>query len=388
MRIAYFTDTYLPQRDGVVTTILESRRALEREGHEVYIFAAGSRREKKMNADPRVFYHASAPFRPYPEYRVALFPFFAERTVKRLDIDLVHTHGMASMGLAALATSARLHLPLVGTFHTMVPDATHYLTKSKTIGRLGKRLMWRYLRWYYNRCDHVIAPSRWVAKILAEKGIGNVHVVHPGIDTVKFSLRARGAAAKAFRKKHGLESGPVVLHVGRVALEKNIETLIKSAIYVLEEIPDCKFVIAGKGPAEKHYRALVKAEGVGNAFRFAGFVPDEELPAAYGTADVLAFPSTFETLGLVALEAMACGTPVACADHEPLKEIVEEGKNGAVFSPHDPEACAAAIVRVYNRRGRMGSAARTTALKHEMRKSTAKLMEVYQKARYQFGRRE
>ena len=387
MRIAYFTDTYLPQHDGVVTTILNSRRELERGGHEVYVFAAGSRQDKRQNADPRAFYHASAPFKPYPAYRIALFPFFAERTVKRLKIDLVHTHGMASMGLAALATSARLHLPLVGTFHTMVPDATHYITKSKAIGRLGKRLMWRYLKWYYNRCDHVIAPSRWVAKILAEKGIGNVHVVHPGVDATRFSLRAR-LGGKAFRKEHRIGSGPFVLHIGRVALEKNIETFIKSAIYVLEELPECKFMIAGRGPAEKHYRALVKAEGVGHAFRFAGFLPDDELPHAYGAADVLAFPSTFETLGLVALEAMACGTPVACADHEPLNEVVEEGKKGAIFSPHDPEACAAAIVRVYKRRGRMGSAARSTALKYEMRKSTAKLIDVYEKALYQFGRRE
>lgn len=387
MRIAYFTDTYLPQRDGVVTTILNSRRELEREGHEVYIFAAGSRREKKLNADSHVFYHASAPFRPYPAYRIALFPFLAERTVKRLRVGLVHTHGMASMGLAALATSVRLKLPLVGTFHTMIPDATHYITKSATFGRIGKGLLWRYLRWYYNKCDQVIAPSKWVAKILAERGIENVHVVHPGVDTKKFSMQAR-AKGKAFRKRHRLGSGPVVLHVGRVALEKNIETLIRSAIYVLEEIPDCKFVIVGKGPAEKTYRALVKKEGVEDAFRFTGFVPDEELPQAYGAADVLAFPSTFETLGLVALEAMACGTPVACADHEPLREIVEEGKNGAIFNARDPEACAAAIVRVYKRRRRLGAAARKTAMKNDVQKSTAKLVEVYEKALYRFGRRE
>ncbi|VVC04083.1 D-inositol-3-phosphate glycosyltransferase [Candidatus Burarchaeum australiense] len=379
MRLAYFTDSYLPQRDGVVTTILNSRRELEEEGHEVYIFAAGSGKEKKQNRDAHVFYHASAPFRPYPDYRVALFPFLSERTVRRLKIDIIHTHGMASMGLAALATSVRLHLPLVGTFHTMVPDATHYISKSQTVGRIGKNLAWRYLKWYYGKCDSVIAPSRWVAKILEEKGIGNVHVVHPGIDVEKFSPRVSG---REFRKKHRLGDAPVVLHVGRVAFEKNLEVLIKSAIFVLEEMPDCKFVIAGRGPAEKAYKEMVRKEGMERAFVFTGFVPDEELPQVYAAADVMAFPSTFETLGIVALEAMACGVPVACADHEPLKEMVEEGRNGAIFDPEQPEECADAIVRVYKRRRRLASAARKTAQKYDLRKCADNLMDVYRGTLY------
>ena len=102
MRIAFFTDSYLPQWDGVVSTILGFRKELEREGHEVYIFAAGSRKDKEENKDPHVYYHASTPFKPYPEYRVALFPYLSERRVRKLGIDVIHTHGMATMGLAAL----------------------------------------------------------------------------------------------------------------------------------------------------------------------------------------------------------------------------------------------------------------------------------------------
>ena len=128
MRIAFFTDTYLPNKDGVVSSIVSTRLALEAMGHEVYIFASGSRKDKKENKDPRVHYFASTAFRPYPDYKIALFPFLASGKLRRYGIDVIHTHGIATMGLASLQASVRNGLPVIGTFHTMLPDATHYLS--------------------------------------------------------------------------------------------------------------------------------------------------------------------------------------------------------------------------------------------------------------------
>lgn len=102
MKIAYYTETYLPNKDGVVTSILIFKKALEDMGHEVYIFAAGDRKAKRENRDKRVFYYTSTPFRPYPMYRIALFPFTSQNKVRKLGIDLIHSHGMATMGLAAV----------------------------------------------------------------------------------------------------------------------------------------------------------------------------------------------------------------------------------------------------------------------------------------------
>ena len=376
MRIAFFTDAYLPQRDGVVSTIVNFRKELERKGHEVFIFAAGSRKDKRENRDAHVFYHTAIPFRPYPDYKIVLFPVRSVSKVGRLKVDLVHTHSMAGMGLAAYATAKAFGLPLVGTFHTLVPEAAHYLSRHDAVKDVGKRLLWDYLRLYYNRCGIVTVPSRWIGGLIASKGICNVVVVPPGICAERFE-KGNG---KAFREKFVLGKAPVIMYVGRVAEEKNLETLIKAAIYVLEEIPRAKFVVVGKGPAEKKYVEMARKEGVGRAFVFTGFVSDEELPDAYHACDVLAFPSTFETLGIVALEAMACGKPVAAADHGPLREVVKEGSNGALFDPKNAEQCAGAIVQVYKARRRFAPACRRTALEYSVEKSVGKLTQVYRNA--------
>jgi 1,2-diacylglycerol 3-alpha-glucosyltransferase len=376
MRIAFFTDSYLPQRDGVVSTIVNFRKELEKEGHEVFIFAAGSRKDKRENRDAHVFYHTAIPFRPYPDYKVVLFPVRSLAKVRSLKVDMIHTHSMAGMGVAAYASAKALGKPLVGTFHTLLPEATHYISRHSMVRRIGKRLLWNYLRLYYNRCGTVMVPSKWIGELIASKGIRNSVVVPPGIYPERF---ARGNG-NAFREKHGLGKAPVIMYVGRVAEEKNLETLIKSAIFVLEEMPKAKFVIVGKGPAQKNYAELARRQGIGRSFVFTGFVKDEELPDAYHACDVLAFPSTFETLGMVALEAMACGKPVAAADYGPLREVVRENVNGGLFNARSAEQCAEAIVRVYKARRRFAPACRKTAAEYAAGKSVRKLVQVYEKA--------
>jgi len=376
MRIAFFTDSYLPQRDGVVSTIVNFRKELEKEGHEVFIFAAGSRKDKRENKDAHVFYHTAIPFKPYPDYKVALFPVSSISKVRQLKVDIIHTHSMASMGVAAYAAAKALGKPLVGTFHTLVPQATHYISRHRMVRKISGHLLWNYLKLYYNRCCTVMAPSKWIGGLIASKGIRNVVVVPPGIYAEKF---AKGNG-EAFRERFGLGNAPVIMYVGRVAEEKNLETLIKSAIFVLEEMPKAKFVIVGKGPAQKKYAELARREGIGRSFVFTGFVKDEELADAYHACDVLAFPSTFETLGMVALEAMACGKPVASADHGPLREVVREGVNGALFNPKSPDQCAEAIARVYKARRRFAPACRKTAAEYSAGKSARKLVQVYERA--------
>ena len=375
MKLAFFTETYLPNKDGVVTSILSSKKELERKGHEVFIFCAGSRKAKRENKDPRAFYYFSAPFAPYPDYRIALFPFFSEKKVKRLGVKLVHSHGMATMGLEALRVSRSLKLPCVGSFHTLIPEATHYVASASAVKKITKRIAWKYLKWYYNKCDLVITPSRIVKEMLEEHKVKNVQVVPNGVDVKRFHPRLNGSA---IRKKYSLGKSPVVLHVGRLVLEKNLDVLIDAALLILEEQPDCRFLIVGSGPAEKHYKEAVKRNGVSHAFTFTGFVPDEVLPSVYAAADVFAFPSKFETQGLVGLEAMACGKPVAGARYLAVKEIVDDGKNGFLFNPDDSEDCAEAILNTLEQRRNLSANARKTAEKYSIPKCTAKLLKAYE----------
>lgn len=374
MKLAYFTDTYLPNKDGVVTSIVNFRRELEKRGHEVYIFSSGSRQAKKENRDSHVFYHSSATFRPYPQYKVALFPFLSSPKVKSLGIDIVHSHGLATMGLAAYAASRSLKLPSVATFHTLVPEAMHYISNVQVVKRMASGAAWKYLKWYYGLFDETTAPSRYTAALLAEHKI-NSRVLPNGIDTKRFRL---GISAAAFKKHHGLEGKTVFMHVGRLAREKNLSLLIDSALMVKEEIPDAAFVFVGAGPAAELYKKEAREKGVAKLFHFTGFVPDALLPAAYSACDVFAFPSEFETQGLVALEAMACGKPLACAAKSAASELVGEGKTGFIFN-QDASDCADKLVLCAQHSKKMANAARKKASEYSVEKCTGKLLALYKK---------
>jgi 1,2-diacylglycerol 3-alpha-glucosyltransferase len=377
MRIAYFTETYLPNKDGVVTSILTFKKALEGMGHEIFIFAAGDRKTKKENKDPKVFYYSSTPFKPYPMYRIALFPFTSQSKVKKLGVELVHSHGMATMGLAAVEAAKFNKLPLVATFHTMIPSATHYVSKAKVVKELAEKFAWRYLVWYYKKCDAVVAPSVVIKEMLEERGLTGVHVIPTGVDIRKFNPENDG---RVMRKEWGMERNKIILNVGRLVLEKNLDTLIKSSLLVLEEFSDARFVIVGEGPATNYYKKLVSKTGVGKWFKFINeVVPEEKMPLVYAAADVFAIPSKFETQGIVVQEAMASGKPVVGADYLALREIIRDGYNGYKFNPDDPEECAEKIIKALKKEKELGANARKSAESFSVENCARKMAELYGK---------
>jgi 1,2-diacylglycerol 3-alpha-glucosyltransferase len=375
MKIAFFTDTYLPNTDGVVVSIVNFKRELEKEGHEVYVFASGSQKAKKENGDGKVFYYDSATFTPYPQYKVALFPFFSFQKVQSLGIDVVHSHGLATMGLAAAQSARSLRLPSVETFHTLVTEATHYISRQEVVKKTTSRMIWEYLKWYLPLFDSVTCPSNYIGKMLESHGVKS-EVLPNGIDTSRF---VPGSDGNAFRQEYKIDDKKqVVLYLGRVAFEKNLELLINSAPLALREDSSSLFVVAGTGPALEHYRHLVKKKGLSDSFVFTGFVPDALLPSAYSAASVFAFPSKFETQGLVALEAMASGVPVVACKQSAASDFVEPGKNGWLFND-TPEDCASAIVKCAERKQDMSAAARATAEQYSVEKCTGRLLRVYEK---------
>lgn len=376
MKIAFYTETYLPNKDGVVTSILTFRKSLENMGHEVYIFCAGDRKAKRENKDPRVFYHISAPFQPYPTYKIALFPFLSYTKIKDLGVDVVHSHGMASMGIAALEAAKTQKKPLVGTFHTLIPEATHYLSKRPIIKKTAEKFAWRYLKWYYNNCDATIAPSVVIKEMLEEHGVENVKVIPTGIDIQRFNTNVSG---EALRKRLDLGSKKIVLTLGRLVLEKNLDVLINSALLILEEVPECKFLVVGEGPAANYYKKLIRKNGLEKWFLFINaIVPYDEVPSLYAASDLFVIPSKFETQGLVVLEAMACGKPVVGADYLALKEIIRDNYNGAKFSPDSPEDCAEKIIMTLKNKDKFKENARKTAEAFSTEKCANKLVKLYE----------
>ena len=377
MKIAYYTETYLPNKDGVVTSILTFKKALEDMGHEIYIFAAGDRKAKRENKDPRVFYYTSTPFKPYPMYRIALFPFLSQNKVKKLGINLIHSHGMATMGLAAVEAAKTNKLPLVSTFHTLIPSASHYISKAHVVREIVEKFAWRYLEWYYKKCDAVITPSVVIKEMLEERGLTGISVIPTGTDIRRFNPDNDGGV---MRKEWGMEKNKVILNVGRLVLEKNLDVLIKSSLIVLEEFSDARFVIVGEGPATNYYKKLVSKAGVGKWFYFVNeIVSPDKMPLVYAAADVFAIPSKFETQGIVVQEAMASGKPVVGADYLALKEIIREGYNGYKFNPDDPEECAEKIIKALKKSKEMRENARKSAEEFSIENCAMRMVKLYEK---------
>lgn len=379
MRIGFFTDTFLPNVDGVVTSIQNARFFLSRHGHRVYVFSAGSQSDAAQNADANVFFFRSIAFPPYPMYKLALFPYIgAVSKAREKKLDVVHCHAITSMGLAARRVAGQLGVPLVGTFHTMISDATQYVSKNQWVKSRASKVVWRGISLFYKPFDVVTAPSRVTAELLAKHGVSNVSVVPNGVDTQRFSP---DLDASVVRKLLGLDDDEsLVLVAGRLGFEKNVDVVVQAAARVLKK-KKARFVVTGEGPAKASLLALAKKMGVRDAFEFEGFVNAKALPYYYAAADVLVSASAFETQGLSILEAMAAGCPVVGADALAIPEAVEDGKNGFLFEPFNAADCADRVLDVLDADSRQknnwSNAARKKAEMYSLEKTGKKLLDVY-----------
>ena len=374
-RIYFYTDTFLPAVDGVVTSMLNFKKELERRGHEVYIVTPGSRETKELAVvHDHIIMVPGVKFRRYPQYRLTVAPFLAAMKADLNDADIIHLQTPFFMGMYGLLLAKMYKTPLVGSFHTLFTNRNvikEYASTSRLTHKILTKYAWPYARFFYNKCDSVIAPSGSVKELLDKRGIGNVSVVPNGVDTSRFNPRLKG---KDLRERFmGSDDEHMVLYLGRLSAEKNIETLIGAA-RMLKGKP-IRFVIAGTGPAHRKYEAMVRRYGL-KRVTFTGFVPDAELPKYYAAADLFCMPSTFETQGIVALEAMACNRPVVGADYMALSELIRNGVNGEKFAPKDGRSCARKIEKVINNIDSYKGMT-VTADAYSVRRTTERLLQVY-----------
>lgn len=339
------TDTYHPQVNGVVSSIDTIAEEIGKK-HEVHIFAPT--KVKHIHS------FRSLTFYIRPDYKIAFFrPKIVAKIFRKEDIDIVHVHTPFALGAAGIKAARELTLPAVGTFHTLIPEYTHYV--SETLGPLLSRLTWKYVTMFYNRCNVVTTPSNPMRERLVERGLKNVYVIPNSLDVDLFR------PGKRPRNKD-----PCILFVGRLGKEKKIEVLIEAAPKILKEYPRARFRIIGTGIHEARYKKLVEKKRLTDSFVFERYLDLSDLIDAYGACDVFAMPSETETQGLVALEAMACGRPVVGADALGLKDVITHGVDGYLFRPGSSDELANYVLELLadERRWRkMGRKAREKAEK-------------------------
>ncbi|TCP10914.1 hypothetical protein EV683_11734 [Crenobacter luteus] len=270
MRILIVTDAWHPQVNGVVRTLTETARELVAFGHEVEMLT------------PQDF--ATLPCPTYPDIRLSLFP--GRRVAERIESFAPHAIHIATegpLGMAARGYCMKKKLPFTTAYHTRFPEYVHARVK------LPVKVSYAWLRRFHNAGRAVMAPTRSICDELTARGFRNVALWSRGVDTGLFTPGERDRLTSA---------PPRFVYIGRVAVEKNIEAFLKL------DLPGSKWVV-GDGPLlprlKKDYPDV----------HFAGVFPQAELARFYRAADVFVFPSLTDTFGLVLLEAMACGTPVA-----------------------------------------------------------------------------
>jgi hypothetical protein len=301
MKIALVTDAWEPQVNGVVRTLKNTTRELQILGHKVETIT------------PLEF--RTLPCPTYPDIRLSLLPGGkVTHRLDELDPDAIHIATEGPLGLAARRYAITRDIPFTTAYHTRFPEYIH--------ARTGMPLPWSYafLRWFHGPSKAVMAPTIVVQKDLQAHGFANVVLWSRGVDLRIFKPR------KCDRLK---TSPPIFLYVGRVAVEKNIEA------FLALDLPGSKWV-AGEGPALASIRA--RYPGVS----FLGVLSQRELSEVYASADVFVFPSKTDTFGLVLLEAMACGLPVAAYPVTGPLDVLGNSKAG-VMHEDLRTACLAAL---------------------------------------------
>lgn len=375
LRIAFYTDSFLPAHDGVVSSILNFRKELMKRGHEVHVFAAGNSKTRSAVAEmENIHIIRGITFPKYKQYNVGLAPFLTQLSLNEINPDIIHAHTPFFMGAWGLTLGRVNKIPVVSTFHTMFTDKfvlQEYF--SKRAAPYIQKYSWKYARIFYNRCNAVMAPSDTIKALLEKEGIRNTVTVPNGVDTQRFNTSIKAGALRSRLKKGRNEK--LVLYLGRMSREKRVDTLLKAA--KLLENEEIRFVIAGTGPSFNSYKETAERMKLDNV-DFLGFVSDRILPKYYAACDVFCIPSTFETQGVVCLEAMACGKPVVGADKLALAEIIRNGRNGEKFRSLDGRDCARKIKKALNNVSSYKET-RKTAMRYSQERTTDELLKVYNK---------
>ena len=358
MKVLITTDWYKPAINGVVTSVCNLREELQQRGHEVKILTL-SRTARSYEEEGVIYMGSVNAGYIYPGARLRVSPgrelyrgiiewnpdivhsqcefstFFMAKKVSpgrelyrgiiEWNPDIVHSQCEFSTFFMAKKIAEECKIPLVHTYHTVYEDYTHYFSPYKKWGRDMVQFLTRQIS---EKVDSMIAPSTKIETLLKDYGIHcPVSVIPSGIDLSKYDAQTRTDSRERIRRKYKMDrKTTVLLYVGRLAKEKNVEELLEYQQKVQES--GTILMIVGGGPYLETLRKKAAELGVTGSVIFTGMVSPAEVASYYPAGDLFVSASTSETQGLTYAEALAAGLPLLCRRDQCLRAVVEEGKNG------------------------------------------------------------
>ncbi|GJR66920.1 sulfoquinovosyl transferase SQD2-like protein [Tanacetum coccineum] len=325
---------------------------------------------------------------PFPWYQqvplsLALSPRIINE-VRQFKPDIIHASSPGIMVFGALAIAKMLSVPIVMSYHTHVPVYIPRYTFSWLV-----QPMWLVIKFLHRAADLTLVPSAAIAKDLQQYKVAAANTIrlwNKGVDSDSFHPKFHSQEMRV-RLSNGEPDRPLIVHVGRIGVEKNLDFLKSS---VMEKIPQARIAFIGDGP----YRGDLEKLFEGMPAVFTGMLQGEELSQAYASGDVFLMPSESETLGQVVLEAMSSGLPVVAARAGGVPDIIppeQEGKTGYLFTPGDLDDCLNKLVPLLDDKGlreKTGQSARVEMEKYDWRAATRVIRNQQYNAAIWFWRRK
>jgi len=338
LRIAVVTETWPPEVNGVAMTLAKLVQSLSHRNHDVQLIRPRQTKSESPLNDSSLeeVLMRGMPIPRYPELKLGLpskKTLVKTWTLRRPDVVHIATEG--PLGWSALQAAKVLKLPVTSDFRTNFQSySKHY-----GVGWLRKPIV-AYLRKFHNATACTMVPTKELMRTLSENGFANLKVVSRGVDTKLFNISKRD---KSLRSSWGaLENTKVLISVGRMAPEKNLEQVLKTYEALKHTDQEFKLVMVGDGPLKDQFQQRYPD------IIFPGMLSQSNLAVYYASSDLFVFPSQTETFGNVTLEALASGIPVLAFDCAAARDWVQTGINGWLVAESNPEGFAAQAVAVFN----------------------------------------
>ena len=352
MRIGLFTDTYYPEINGVATSVYTLFENLCALGHDVHVFAPRCKGHEQVD-NPRVHFLPSVPLPVLKDRNMGMYTPLSVVDMAKYQFDVIHTNSEFTMGMLGKMVGHEIGCTRVHTYHTVWEDYVYYITHG-VADDAARKLARKYSSFWCNRFDAVIAPTLKTQRLLEKYGVTSpIHVIPSGLEIGRFAPELHDDALRSrVRAECGVRPGErVLLYLGRIAKEKNLDQVLRVFPRLHERCPDVRLVIVGEGPLIPDLKEQAVSLGVSDFVSFPGPKPWKEIDNYYAMGDVFVSASHSETQGLTYIEAMASGLCVAAYDDPCLEGVITSGENGLLFADDD-NAMLAVLERAFSEEGR------------------------------------
>lgn len=374
MRIALVCQSYPPMVSGISVAVHHLAEGLAGRGHAVLVLSASDRGQPYSEVRNGVRLERLASI-PTPARRGQRWSWWSrdevDRHLESFQPDVLHLHDPVLGGLLLASFARERGLPLVVTAHALPWYVSAQVPDLPGLRTMIEAALWGFASDLLSQCQAVVAPSRFTAAQVDARGGPGAVVISNGVDLTRFRPTPDSPDERArLLERYRLDpTRPVILHVGRVDREKNVDDVVRAAARAMAQV-EAQLLVVGDGNRRQDVERLARELGIGQRSRFIGFVdPTADVPAVYRLGSVFAIASDLESEGLVVLEAAACGVPIVAVRATSMPELVEEPGCGYLVTPGDVEGMAARIVEILRdptRAATLGQAGLAMARAHSL----------------------